>query len=131
MNTIIDATGISRNIAHIQAVERLETLKHKSGSNPWPVIEECFKIWKDTNPTDWKSYLIYLDDVKETRRDKKFGTARKDPVHDGILRYTLDIPEKVMFMIRCLYDSDELPMDRKFFLQFAKKFPLYKVVEKV
>lgn len=130
MTYIYDAFGIKRKIEHINAVEHLEKLKQEHGSNFWPVIEECFKIWKSTHPTKWNSYLIYLDDIKQTRRDK-FASSKPDAVHQGIFRYTLDLPDPVMKMIRCLYDPEELPMDKDFFRRFAKKFPHLQVAEKI
>ncbi|MBU1077436.1 MAG: hypothetical protein KKH98_09100, partial [Spirochaetes bacterium] len=96
------------------------------------VIEAIFETWEKTHPREYKSHVIYIKDVKDTRRDK-FASSdpRKDPVHNGILRYTLDIPERVIYMIRKVYNATELPMNREFFLTFAKKFPKYKVAEKL
>lgn len=130
MTKIYDQFGRKRDIEHINAVVHLEKLKEKSGSDPWPVIEECFKVWHKTNPSQYKSHLIYIDDIRETRKDRKHAST-KDPHTGGILRYTLDIPQKVMFMIRLLYTTEELPMDRPFYLEFAKRFPNYKVAEKL
>lgn len=129
-SVIYDQFGIPRKIEHLNAVERLETLKAKHGANVWPVIEEVIKVWEKTNPKEWQSYLFYIDELRHTRKDKKYAST-KDPVHGGYLRYTLDIPEKVMYMLRCLYTPEELPMDRKFFLAFARKFPRFKVAERL
>lgn len=129
MDFIHDQYGIKRKLSHINAVERLELLKKKSGSDPWPVIEECFKVWQATNPKQWQAYLVDVEEVRQSRRDKKFATANKDSVHDGILRYTLDIPEKVMMMIRMIYSPDELDMNKEFFTKFAKRFPQFKVAQ--
>lgn len=106
-------------------VQRLEELKGKSAGNPWPVIEECLRIFKETNPQEWTSNLIRLDDIRETRADTKFGLSKTE-----MFRYTLDIPQKVLFMIRCLYNDEELPMNKEFFHRFAKKFPMLKIAEK-
>ena len=129
---LFDQFGVKRNVKHLNAVERLFALKEKSGSNPWPVVEECFKIWESTNPTEWRAFLYELEDTKKTRRDK-FASSdpRKDKRFGGILRYTLDVPEKVINMIRCVYSHEELPMDRQFFQEFAKRFPKTKVAEKI
>jgi len=130
MTVFYDQFGRKRKLEHLQAVERLETLKRKSGSNPWPVIEECFNIWKSTNPKHWDAHLVDVYDLRESRKDKKFGSTT-DPVTGGVLRYTLDIPEKVMYMIRMLYSVEELPMNREFFLEFGRRFPNLKVAEKL
>lgn len=122
---ILDKFGIPRKTEHIRAVAQLEELKRKNQANPWPVIEKCLEIWAATTPGAWDSYLIRLDDIRETRQDKKFGESKT-----GMYRYTLDIPQKVMFMIRCLYSDEELPMNKQFFREFARRFPKMKVAEK-
>jgi len=126
---ILNSLGEPVNVAF---VEHIIKVKQRSGSNPWPVIEELFKVWERTHPKQYKSHLIYIKDVRATRRDK-FASSdpRKDPVHNGILRYTLDIPDTVMYMIRKVYSANELSMNREFFLEFARKFPKYKVAEKL
>lgn len=129
-DTIIDQFGIPRKLSHLRAVAHLEELKTKSGSNPWPVIEACLRVWEETNPSEWQSYLIELEDLKKTRKDPKFASTY-DKVHGGYLRYTLDLPQKVVFMLRQLYDPDELPMNRQFFLEFARRFPKFKVAQKL
>lgn len=130
MGYIIDRFGIKRKLSDLNAVERLFTLKEKSGSNPWPVIEECIKMWQATNPSQYKSFLFEINTMRETRKEKKFASST-DKVTGGILRYTLDIPEKVMFMMRCVYSEEELPTNREFFKEWAKRFPFMKVAEKV
>jgi hypothetical protein len=125
MDYIYDQFGIKRNIKHVMAVERLEKLKGSNPNNPWVVIEECLDMWKATNPTDYKSYLYHLDETRQTRADHKFGQSKT-----GMYRYTLDIPQKVLFMIRCLYDDTELPMNKEFFHEFARRFPKLKIAEK-
>ena len=112
------------------AVDKLIALKKVSGASPWPVIEMCFKIWSETNPRHYNSYLVYLKNIKDTRKDKRFASTY-DRKTGGYLRYTLDIPEKVLLMIRSLYNYDELPMNREFFFEFARRFPTYKIAEKL
>lgn len=63
--------------------------------------------------------------MKQTRRNK-FASSETE-----MYRYTLDIPEKVIFMLRKLYTTKEMPMDKKFFRSWAKKFPKMQVSEKI
>ena len=130
---IYDQFGQPRKLEHLRAVSHLFKLKEKNGSNPWPVIEECFKVWASKEPNTWKSYLVRLDNIKQTRANK-FASVEdtSDTATDGAtLRYTLDIPEQVMFMVRCIYSPDELPMDKRFFEEFAKHFPTHVVPDKL
>ena len=130
---IYDSLGIARDTKHISAVERLFTLKKKSGSSPWPVIEECLKIWQSIHPQEWKSFLYDVSLTRQTRRDKYASSdPKKDKVHGGIIRYTLDIPEKVYYMIRCIYSVEELPLDgEEFWRAWAKRFPKMVIPEKI
>lgn len=126
---IYDERGIQRDTDDLLLVERLEKLK-ASSTKPWDVIEELFKVFQKKQPKQWKSHLIEIDDIRETRKEKKFASSH-DKAHDAYLRYTLDIPEFIMYGIRMLYTPDELVMDRKFYQEFAKRFPAYKVAEKL
>lgn len=123
---ILDRFGRKIDMREVAFVNRLFELKQKSGSKPWPVIEEIIKYWSAKNPTNWRSFLYQLDEVKQTRLDQKFGLSK-----GGTMRYTLDMPEAVQYMIRMMYNADELPMNSQFFLAFARKFPAFKVAEKI
>ena len=127
---ILDSLGRKLDLNNVAAVENIVALKKKYGSNPWPVIEACFKVWADKKPSEYNSLLIRIKDIKETRKDSKFASTT-DKVTGGILRYTLDIPQEVMYMIRCVYTPDELPMRREFFLEFSRRFPRFKIAEKL
>jgi hypothetical protein len=127
---ILDRFGRKIQLADIRAVERLEQLKKKHGNNPWPAIEECFKIWESKHPTRWDAHLIHIDNIKESRLDKKFASHTNKET-GATIRYTLDVPDTVLKMVRMVYSSEELPMDREFWLAFAKKFPKLKVANEL
>lgn len=122
---IYDQFGVARDIKYLNAANKLFTLKKKSGSNPWPVVEECLKIWTETHPTQYNSFLVDLTDIKETRKNK-FASSDQEA-----FRYTLDIPETVMYMIRMVYSAEELPMDKSFLRAWGKKFPKMKIAERI
>lgn len=94
----------------------------------WDVIDEIINVHAKEHPEKWKAYVMQVEEARSSRKDSKFGSTG---TKGSNLRYTLDIPEKVLLMIRMLYNPDELPMDRKFFLKFAKRYPKFKVAEKV
>ena len=119
--------GNWRDSSVVLAADHL--IKLKSTSDVWTVIAECIKVWTNKNPGHWQSYIIDLQGVKETRKNK-FAVSH-DKVTGGDLRYTIDIPFPLMAMIRKLYTTDELPMDKRFFEVFAKKFPVFQVAERI
>ena len=127
---LYDSLGRRHKATNLAWVEQVIKLKKKSASNPWPVIEACFNFWAQQSPTRYNSFLVSVDNTRQTRKDPKFASTY-DKVHGAYLRYTLDIPQEVMLMIRCVYNTNELPMDRQFFLEFAKRFPNLKVAQKL
>ena len=130
MQYFYDKYGRRHKWSDYSATERLLKLKETSGSNVWPVIEECIKIWSSSAPNTWRSFLYEIEQTRETRKDQEFGSS-VDKSTGQMLRYTLDIPEKVMYMLRVLYTPDELPMSRDFYIAFAKHFPAFKIAEKI
>lgn len=131
MMKVFDAFSETLRESHdVLAVNKLLKLKIESGTNPWPVIEQIIHIWSSKNPQRWEAYLFKLKEIKETRKDRKYGST-KDKITGGYIRYLLDIPQPVMKMIRALYDPNELPMNTEFFHEFAKRFPNMRVAEKV
>lgn len=129
MTYIFNQYGDKIDMKNVAFVEEVLRLKKKSGSNPWPVIELLIKHWSESSPTEYKSFLIDVTDIRETRKDKKFGST-VDKITGGTLRYTLDLPNDVMYRIRKVYDVDELPMDKRFFYEFSKRFPQWRIAEK-
>ena len=127
---LYDSLGRRHKVTNLAWVEQLIKLRKKSSSNPWPVIEACFNFWAQQSPTRYNSFLVSVDNTRQTRKDPKFASTY-DKAHGAYLRYTLDIPQEVMLMIRCVYNTNELPMDRQFFLEFAKRFPNLKVAQKL
>ena len=127
---LYDSVGRRHKASHLAWIEQVCKLKDKSGSNPWPVIEECLNFWASQNPMRYKSFLIDVDETRQTRKDRKFGSSYHKETN-STLRYTLDIPQEVILMIRCIYTANQLPMNRDFYQEFARKFPKMKVAEKL
>lgn len=108
-------------MSDVQAVEAIIVLKKKSGSNPWPVVEKCIEIWEKKRPLEWKSFLVEIDLVKKTRRNKHASSESKGG------RYLLDIPTNLMYMIRKAYSAEELPMNREFMREFARRYSRFAI----
>lgn len=121
----------------VTAADKLVELKNTK--DQWTVIEEIVKLWEATCPSEWASFVYDLEVSKQTAKvtyigNKQFSNVSKDkgnydhPGTGGILRHQLDIPTKVIYMIRRLYP--DLPMDKEFYDKFARRFPKM-VVSKV
>lgn len=116
----------------VRAADRLLSLKPKH--DVWFVIAEILKMWSAMRPEEYRSHLVELKDIKATRKVSSVGGKSYSGVSkaDGsYTSYLLDIPEKVVLMIRAIYSPQELPFDKNFYYKFANKFPKYKVREKI
>lgn len=115
---------------YVQAADKLLELKKQN--KLWEVVEGCFNIWASKHPREWKSFLVHVEEVRETRKvTKGFRGVSKDKETGGYTEYLLDIPQDVVYMLRVIYSPDELPMDKKFFSQLARRFPKFRVSHKV
>lgn len=106
-----------------QLVDKL--LEYKNTKDVWFVIEKIIEAWYKTEPKEWKSYILDIKDKRDSRRDD-FGSSS-----DGSMRYLVDIPDKIYTMIRIMYSVDELPMDKKFLRELARRFPALRVAKKI
>lgn len=119
----------------VTTADHLIEFKRQHPNDIWLVIAEVIKAWEKTNPKQYASFIISHEDIKQSRKEYNIGTSTftgvsKDKSTGGLLAYTLDIPEKVVYMLRALYSAEELPFDKNFYNQFGKKFPKFRVMER-
>ncbi|SRR5258708_2702280 len=133
----VTETGEVRHASDVLDADYLLDMKKElSGTEHngiWQVIGEVIKVWVNKHQNVWKSYLVELGTVKETRADKEFGKSKDTMKYHGDrgnIRYTIDMPEPIYNMIRCIYNDEELPMNREFFQEFGKRFKTFRVAEK-
>jgi predicted CopG family antitoxin len=124
-------TGRVTKAEHISAVNKLLKLKEKKSF--WDVVEEVIKIWKKKEPAKWDAYLIHLDatkkDQKETSIVSKWrGVSRRDGIERSLV---VDIPMWIIMCLRKLYSPNEWKPNKKFYREFARRFPLFRIREKV
>jgi len=125
MDAVVNGRVVKADI--VQAADRL--IKLKKTANLWEVVGEVLEVWKKRNPKVWKAHVITVKDLRQTRKDEYAST--KDKETGGYLRYTVDVPEQVVMMLRMLYSAEELPMNKEFWREFAKRFPAFSVAEKI
>ncbi len=100
-------------------------IKLRKTKGMWEVIDGVIEVWQKSSPKEWKSHLIDMKDLRETRINK--WASNKDKSY----RFLLDIPEKIIFMIRKLYDFNDCPMDKKWMLKFARRYPTFVVADRI
>lgn len=111
----------------LQAADRLIKLKKEKPF--WEVVEGVVSVWHKQNPKKWKSYLLSVKEFGKIQKNK-YGSS-KDKETGGILRFTVDVPEPIVQMLRMLYTPEELNMDKAFWRGFARRFPVFQVAGKI
>lgn len=109
-------------------------MKAKKKNDPWDVIDLCVKAFKSKFPKQYKSYIIRLEAVKASQKKtwvgrKEFRGVSKDKKNDAYLAHTVDFPAWIMSLIRKVYNPQELIMDKKFFREFGKRHPEFRILE--
>lgn len=105
--------------------------------NPWRAIELIVEAWATKKPKQFAAYDKYIGDTRENLADKKYGLTKdssrngrvSDRGHDRRLK--LIMPVDVERMIRVVFNTQELVMDKEFFDEFARRFPFFKIPEKL
>ncbi len=125
-NIVIADNGKIRKVEHIELAEKVIEMRNQK--DPWKVIAKLVEGWTKTAPDEVQAILINVDEYKEMTQDKKFGTTLGGK--DQERRFKLAFPANLQLMIRTQYKADELPFDQKFYAEFGKRYPAFKVAEK-
>lgn len=126
-NLYVVEDGIPRRAEDIELVEQV--IKLRNNKNHWAVIDLLIKVWAKSASDEVDAFQVQVKDYKEGLVDSKYGQTKGGK--DFERRFTISFPKTLMIMIRTQYKADELPMDSKFFSEFAKRYPFFKVSEKI
>ncbi len=107
----------------VKAADHLIKLKKENINNVWPVFEFIIELWKKKTPKSWDSFVIEAETTRNTRANKHASNKKEG------LRYTLDIPEWVILAFRKVYSVEELPMDKTFYREVWKRYPIFRIAE--
>lgn len=127
IDLVVDYRGKKRKKIDVDFID--EIFKLKNGKDHWAVIDLLLKRWLQDTPEEVEALKIQIEDQKELLDDKEFGQTMGGK--DFERRFTLVFPRKLMLMIRSVYSVEELNFDSKFYRDFAKHYPNFKVAEKV
>lgn len=117
--------GRIRNAKDVAYADAILKAKRK---DPWEAIQLILDAWASKNPNDFNGFVKHIHYTKQDLKDKKFGTTGDK---DMERRLTIMMPEHVHHMIRAIFKPEELIMDKEFFHEFARRFPMFQVPEKI
>lgn len=123
---IVDENGKMRSKSDIDFAD--EIIKLKNQKDQWAVIDRLLQKWVKSAPKEVQALKIQLEDHREMLDDKEFGQTRGGK--DFERRFTLVFPIILMLMIRAIYSTEELDINSKFYKEFTKRYPNFKVAEK-
>lgn len=123
---IIEDNGKLRDADKVAWAEKITETRQKR--DVWTVIDELVKVWAEVAPEDEAAMKVNIGQYRESLIDKEFGTTLNGK--DQERRFILAFPKSLYLMIRSQYKAEEFPMDSKFFKEFAKRYPAFRIAEK-
>ena len=128
MNNVVAVdNGKMRGADDVAFADKIIETKNTKGQ--WATIELLVNAWAKRTPEDFRAFKVQLNDYRLGLFDRKYGQTAGGKDHER--RFTMAFPEELFFMIRAIYKADELPMDRAFYNEFLKRFPLFRIPEKL
>lgn len=115
-----------RDADTVDFVDKLFELKESRG--PWDVIDYLVEYWMIVSPEEANGFMVEIDNMREVQIDPKYGQT-KDKNMDR--RLIVILPQLLQQMIRRVYTVQELPFDKNFFVEFARRYEQFKIPEKV
>jgi len=127
VDLIVEENGKKRLKSDVDFV--YEVMKTKNSKDKWAVVEMLLNRWIKQTPEEFAAIKMQIGDQKELLVDKEFGQTLGGK--DMERRFTLVFPFKLQQMLRAVYAEEELQFDSKFYSEFAKRFPRFKIAQKV
>ncbi len=123
---LIYDNGKIRNSDDIELADAIIKANNKGGH--WETIDLLVKAWAKRTPEEVEAIKIDIGDRREMLNDKEYGSTMGG--NDMERRFTLIFPSTLQLLIRTQFKADVLPFDRKFYTEFAKRYPGFKIAEK-
>jgi len=104
----------------------------RDNKRQWEAIDEVVKFFKKNYPSEYKESVEISKGLRRSRGDE-WGRGDKllhKISHQASLRMVMNIPFRLVAIIRRLYNEEELPFDRKFLIEIGKRHPEFLVPKK-
>lgn len=124
---VISNNGKLRKQEDIELADQVTKLRKKG--DVWGVIDLLVEAWVKRAPEESEALKIDIADQQEMMVDKEFGQTMGGKDMDR--RLQVIFPMTLDLLIRTQYKAKELPFNAEFYREFAKRYPGFKVAEKV
>ncbi len=122
----IEENGKLRKTEDVELVDKILEMRKKG--DKWAVLDELIKAWVKKSPDEVEAVKVDVGDQREMLDDKEFG-ATKDG-KDFSRRLIVLFPTTLQGWIRKVYGTDDMPFDKKFYQEFTRRYPGFKVANK-
>ena len=123
----VEENGKLRKTEDVELVDKILELRKKG--DVWAVLDELVKAWVKKSPEEVEAVKVDVGDQREMLTDKEFGTTKGGKEFDR--RLIVLFPTALQSWIRKVYGAEELPFDKKFYKELAKRYPGFRVASKV
>lgn len=124
---LIQDNGKIRRYEDIELAEKV--VEVRNNKDPWTLIDYLLKLWAQRAPDEEAAIMINVDEYREVQTDRVYGQTILGK--DQERRFILAFPKSLMLMLRTQYKADEFPMDKEFYHEFARRYPAFRVAQKV
>lgn len=108
----------------VKAVDNLLLKVKKQGL--WGTLDFVIDIWLKKNPETAKKFISERKSISSSRRTNTASSKTKS------LRYLVEIPYEISYVIDFFFQREVKEMGTKrFWREFSRRYPLFKVPEKI
>ena len=111
-------------------IEKL--MKLRENKRPWEALSEIVAFYKKHYPKEYEETVLISRDLRGTRGDE-WGRGNKllhKESREANLRMVMNLPFRLISIIRKIYNETELPFDRQFLKKFGIMYPEFLVPKK-
>ncbi len=121
-----EQTGKITDASAIDTVDKI--LEMKKTKDPWEVVDQLVQIWYAKSPEEAQGVLVQVEDLKDTRKDQTFAETDDKNMNRRLI---VLFPLALQALIRKVYTVEELPFNKPFFREFAKRYQAFQIPEKL
>ena len=107
-------------------------MKLRENKKQWEALDEIVAFFKKVYPAEYQMSVDISQGLRGTRGDE-WGRGDKD-LHKNArkmnLRMVMNMPFRLIAIIRKIYNEDELSFNRDFMRKFGRKYPEFLVPKK-
>lgn len=111
-------------------IEKL--MKLREDKRQWEALDEIVTFFKKNYPLEYQESVEISKDLKKTRGDE-WGRGDKylhKVSRSASWRMVMNMPFRLVAIIRKVFSEQDLPFDRKFLRKFGTKYPEFLVPER-